>query len=277
MHDTPRSLISAHRGGRDEAPENTLAAFERARDLGIPGIECDVRLSADGVPVIIHDDTVDRTTNGTGEVHTLTVEQLARLDARASHHDWPSTPHVPTFAELMGLAEGFDYFEVEIKPDAPERAERIVPLLLAEVDRAGAREKVRFISFDPAIVALCRKLAADMMNSLIVRQTTEKEIQAALDLGCDGISGPVKTLTEPFVATAHEAGLKVTCWTANTDEDVDNMLAWNVDVIITAYPEYIRDRLAARQSAGRVLSPAVQSAGSQTPLPWLQAPCLTSR
>jgi glycerophosphoryl diester phosphodiesterase len=250
MHDTPHPLISAHRGGRDEAPENTLAAFERARDLGIPGAECDVHLSADGVPVVIHDDTVDRTTNGTGEVHTLTVERLARLDARASHEDWPIAPHVPTFAELMGLAEGFGYLEVEIKADAPERIERIVPLLIDEIDRAGARAKVRFISFDPDIVTLCHELAPDMMNSLIVIETTEKEIQAALDLGCDGIAGWVQTLSEPFVAAAHEAGLKVTCWTVNTDEDVDNMLAWNVDVITTDRPEYMRDRVVTRRSAG---------------------------
>ncbi|HEV2127888.1 MAG TPA: glycerophosphodiester phosphodiesterase family protein, partial [Thermomicrobiales bacterium] len=117
MTDTPHPLISAHRGGREEAPENTLAAFQRARDLGVPGAECDVRLSVDGVPVVIHDDTVDRTTDGTGAVHALTVAQLAQLDARAVHTNWPTTPHVPTFAEFMAVAEGFAYIEVEIKAD----------------------------------------------------------------------------------------------------------------------------------------------------------------
>lgn len=248
MTDLPHPLISAHRGGRDEAPENTMAAFEYAADLGVPGAECDVLLSGDGVPVIIHDETVDRTTDGTGAVHELTVDQLAQLDARSTHTDWPVAPHVPTFAELMAVADRFDYLEVEIKADDPARIERIVPLLIEEIDQAGAREKVRFISFDPEIVILARELAPDMMHSLIVVETTEQQIAAALELGCDGIAGWVQTLSEGFVTAAHNAGLTVTCWTVNTDQDFDNMLAWGVDVITTDRPKHMRDRLATRQA-----------------------------
>ncbi|MDQ4044757.1 MAG: hypothetical protein M3173_04835 [Chloroflexota bacterium] len=251
MTETAHPIISAHRGGRVEAPENTLDAFRRARDLGVPGAECDVHLSADGVPVVIHDDTVDRTTDGTGAVHALTVDQLARLDARAVHADWPTAPHVPTFAEFMEIARDFAYVEVEIKADAPERIERLVPLLIEEIDRADAREKVRLISFDPDIIALCREQAPDMMTSLIVYETTEQEIRAALDLGCDGIAGDVKTKSQRFVDDAHEAGLKVTCWTVNTDEDFDNMLAWGVDVITTDRPKHMLARLAGAHISAR--------------------------
>ncbi|HYH11356.1 MAG TPA: glycerophosphodiester phosphodiesterase family protein [Thermomicrobiales bacterium] len=241
-------LISAHRGGRQEAPENTLDAFRKAADNGIPGAECDLHLSADGVPVVIHDATVDRTTNGTGEVHELTVEKLAALDARADFVDWPTRPRVPTFAELMEIATSIDYMEVEIKPDAPERIERLLPRVIEEIDRVKAREMIRFISFDPDIVAACHRLAPDISLSLLTLQTTPKEIQDALRLGCDGIAGDVRTLTQEFTDMAHHEGLKVTCWTVNSDEDFDNMVAWGVDVVTTDRPTHMRDRLKSMRS-----------------------------
>jgi glycerophosphoryl diester phosphodiesterase len=245
MRDTPRLLISAHRGGRDEAPENTVAAFRYAAALGTPGAECDVHLSGDGVPVVIHDDTVDRTTNGTGEIRDLTAAALGALDARATHTDWPEPAGVPTFAEVLAVTREIDYFEVEIKADEPSRIEALVPLLIDAIDGAGRRGKVRFISFDPDACALCHRLAPDMMLSLLVNETTDVEIAQALELGCDGIAGDVKTATEGFVAAAHERGLTVTIWTVNEDTDFDNMLAWGVDVVTTDRPRHMLARLAA--------------------------------
>jgi glycerophosphoryl diester phosphodiesterase len=245
MTEAARPIVSAHRGGRAEAPENTLAAFEYAAALGTPGAECDVHLSGDGVPVVIHDETVDRTTDGIGEVHTLTVAELGALDARSIHTDWPERTGVPTFAEVLEVTKAIGYFEVEVKADDPARIERLVPLLIEEIDAAGAREIVRLISFDAEIVARCKRLAPDMMHSLITPYTTEKEIRQALDLRCDGIAGWVETLSEGFVTAAHEAGLTVTCWTVNEDADFDNMLAWGVDVITTDRPKHMLARLAA--------------------------------
>ena len=246
MTETHRPIVSAHRGGRVEAPENTLAAFRHAVQVGAQGAECDIQLSADDVPVVIHDETVDRTTNGTGEVHTITAGELSRLDARSVHADWPDPAGVPTFAEVLAVAKGLDYFEVEVKANAPERIATVVPKLIDEIDRAGARDTVRFISFDPDIVELCHRLAPDMMLSLITLKTTDMEIQRALDLGCDGIAGDVRTLSRGFVDAAHRAGLTVTCWTVNEDADFDNMLAWGVDVITTDRPKHMLERLAAR-------------------------------
>jgi glycerophosphoryl diester phosphodiesterase len=250
MNETLRPLISAHRGGRSEAPENTTAAFRYAAELGAPGAECDVHLSADGVPVVIHDDTVDRTTTGTGEIRDLTAEELAQLDARSTHTGWPEPVSVPTFAQVLEVTKDIAYFEVEIKADEPSRIAELVPLLIDEIDRAGMRERVRFISFDTDICALCHRLAPDMMLSLIVNQTTAAEIEQALELGCDGIAGWVETATERFVAAARERGLVVTIWTVNEDADFDNMLAWGVDVITTDRPQHMLDRLAARQPVG---------------------------
>lgn len=248
MNESHHPLISAHRGGRAEAPENTVAAFRYAAELGTPGAECDVHLSADGVPVVIHDDTVDRTTNGTGEIRDLTAAELAALDARSIHTDWPEPIGVPTFAEVLEVTKQIEYFEVEIKADEPSRIEELVPLVIDEIDRAGMREKVRFISFDPDICALCHRLAPDMKLSLIVSETTAAEIAHALELGCNGIAGWIETATEGFVAAARERGLAVTIWTVNEDADFDNVLAWGVDVITTDRPKHMLERLAASRA-----------------------------
>lgn len=249
MSESHHPLISAHRGGRAEAPENTVAAFRYAAGLGTPGAECDVHLSADGVPVVIHDDTVDRTTDGTGEIRDLTAAELAQLDARSVHADWPEVAGVPSFAQVLEVTKAIDYFEVEIKADEPSRIAELMPLMIDEIDRADMREMVRFISFDPDICALCHRLAPDMKLSLIVPETTASQIAHALELGCDGIAGWVETATEGFVAAAHDRDLAVTVWTVNEDADFDNMLAWGVDVITTDRPKHMLDRLAASRAA----------------------------
>lgn len=244
MHDaTARPLISAHRGGRHEAPENTVAAFARAAELGFHGAECDVQISADNVAVVIHDDTVDRTTNGTGEVHTLTSTELAALDARAGFSDWPTRPGVPTFAEVLQVAHAIDYVEVEIKPDAPERIERLVPRLIDDIDAADARSIVKFISFDPEILERCYQLAPDIPMALIGLFGNPADIQTAIDLHCNSIAGSVSHLTQAVVTAAHHAGLSVTCWTVNTAEDFANMLAWDIDVVTTDRPTLLRSLL----------------------------------
>ncbi len=244
-----RPLISAHRGGRAEAPENTAAAFERAAELGFRGAECDVRISADDIAVVIHDETVDRTTDGSGAVHTLTAAALGDLDARAGFTDWPTRPGVPTLAKMLETAQKLDYFEIEIKADAPERIERLVPLLIRDIDAAGARDIARFISFDAEILELCHQLAPDTPVALVGVFSTEADIQTAIDLHCASIAGSVSHLTREVVDAAHDAGLSVTCWTVNTPEEFANMLAWGVDVVTTDHPTLMRSLLEDRTAS----------------------------
>ncbi|MDQ3613605.1 MAG: hypothetical protein M3412_04675 [Chloroflexota bacterium] len=240
---TTRPLISAHRGGRAEAPENTAAAFARAAELGIPGAECDVRISGDGVAMVIHDVTVDRTTGSSGVVHRMSAAELGDLDARAESPEWPTRVGVPTFAEVAQIAREIEYFEVEIKADANERIERLIPLLIEEIDAAEIRDIVKFISFEPGILELCYELAPDIPMALVGVFGSETSIQAAIDLHCNSIAASVSHLTREVVDAAHKAGLSVTCWTVNTAEDFANMVEWGVDVVTTDRPTMMQSLL----------------------------------
>jgi glycerophosphoryl diester phosphodiesterase len=240
---TKRPLISAHRGGRAEAPENTAAAFARAAEMGIPGAECDVRISGDSVAMVIHDATVDRTTGSSGQVRLMTAAELGDLDARAESPDWPTPVAVPTFAEVAQIAREIEYFEVEIKADANERIERLIPLLIEDIDSTEIRDIVKFISFEPGILELCYELAPDIPMALVGVFGSETNIQAAIDLHCNSIAASVSHLNQDVVNAAHQAGLSVTCWTVNTAEDFANMVDWGVDVVTTDRPTMMQTLL----------------------------------
>lgn len=240
-------LISAHRGGRHEAPENTVAAFARAAELGFRGAECDVRLSADNVAVVIHDATVDRTTGASGEVHTFTATELGTLDARADFPDWPTRPGIPTFAEVLKVFRSIDYVEVEVKRDNPGRIAKLVPQLISDIDAAGIRDMIKFISFEPDNLRVCHEHAPDIPMALLGDFDTPAEVQTAIDLHCTSIAGDVDHLTQEVVDAAHDAGLDVTCWTVNTAEEFANILPWGVDVITTDRPRLLRSLLEDRQ------------------------------
>src|SRR5690606_24791471 len=118
--------IVSHRGAAFEAPENTIPGFEHALRLGMTTVEFDVHITADDQLVVIHDATVDRTTNGTGAVNQMTLSELQALDARAIHTDWPEPCRIPTFEETLRALAGMPNMEVEIKSDTPENMRRVV-------------------------------------------------------------------------------------------------------------------------------------------------------
>src|SRR5436309_263912 len=109
-------FIVAHRGASALAPENTLAAFRRALEAGAPAVECDVHLTADGAPIVIHDARVDRTTNGTGEVASLTLAALRALDAGGWFDPRFAGERLPTLEETLAIAAGRSRVFVELKP-----------------------------------------------------------------------------------------------------------------------------------------------------------------
>ena len=231
----------AHRGARAYAPENTLLAFALAYDLGADGIECDVQRSRDGRLVIIHDDLVDRTTDGTGAVASMSFRELSTLDAGV----FPRIPQrIPTLQETLDLArERNGLINIEIKGGSVEAsigiARAVEPVLLALGD--AFRRKVLVSSFDhPALTLLKERLPWLRIATLFDKDWRHQDVvTAARKLQAEAIH-PAAVLVDPaLIRRAHDAGLQVNVWTVNAPHDIRQLVAWGVDGIFTDYPERV--------------------------------------
>jgi glycerophosphoryl diester phosphodiesterase len=236
-------ILYGHRGARFEAPENTLTGFRHALRQGITAFEFDVHLSADDQLVVIHDATVDRTTNGSGAVATMTVAELASLDARSIFPDWPEPAGVPALDQVLDLIGHADDMEIEIKTDRPERLQRVAELVLDAIRRFDLGERANVTSFDPVALEAIGRLAPQQRRGFIAKFETAQDLATALRLGARHCAIPIKTGSAERVREAHDAGLRVTGWQGNTREDVHTLLAWDVDAITSDYPTLARSVL----------------------------------
>ncbi len=261
-----RVLCYAHRGARAYAPENTLLAFATAFDVGADVIECDVRLSRDRHPVVIHDATLDRTTNGRGPVRARTLAELRTLDAGWSHGQPARIPMLVEVLDMVRLRGG--RINLEVKGESIEEslttAESIGPVL--EDLPADLRPRVLVSSFDHAAIAqLKEQLPWLQIGMLYGTEWKDQDlVTPALLLGAGAIHPEVRLLTQDAVIQAHEAKLQVNVWTANSWTRIRRLLQWNVDGIFSDFPERVVILRAAQPSAGSAgtAPDAVPSAGS---------------
>jgi glycerophosphoryl diester phosphodiesterase len=200
--------VIGHRGACAHAPENTLASFAKAAELGCAMVEFDVRLSADGVPVVFHDDTLERCTNGRGPVGRLTAVQLARLDAGGGEP-------VPTLAQVLALcaARGLGV-NMEIKPDrgAGDATARAA-LAVARAQWRGAPPLVS--SFDFAALDAARLCAPDWPRSLLLERVPGNWADLVRRFGCAALGAHHRALPAALVAQMNAAGLAVMAYTVN--------------------------------------------------------------
>lgn len=231
-----RKILFGHRGAAGEAPENTLDGFAHARQIGVRAIELDVRLSADEQLVVIHDATVDRTTNATGSVSNLAAAQLMRVDARGSCPTWRSPVGVPLLSEVLQAYHDFDAFQLEIKTDTPSRLEALAARLIAQVEHFQIAERVVVTSFDPAALVIVRRFAPLVRRGFIGAYDGDRDLDTALQLDCWNACTPLTTSSKRMVHAAQASGLHVTGWLGNTVADLETLLDWGVDSITSDYP-----------------------------------------
>ena len=231
----------AHRGARGHAPENTLLAFDLAFDLGADAVECDVRQSRDGRLVVIHDDTLDRTTNGKGPVAGKSFVELRALDAGRSRRIPQAIPALEEVLELVRRRDG--WINLEIKGHSIEEsvatAVALEPVLRALPE--ARRSRVLVSSFEhPAIVHLKECLPWLRLGALFGSEWRGQDLVApALALGAEAIHPEAGLLTEESVIAAHQAGLRVNVWTANSWARIRRLLRWRVDGIFSDLPERV--------------------------------------
>ncbi len=226
-------LRIAHRGHSANAPENTLAAFRQAMAQGVEGIEFDVRLSADGVPVVIHDEVVDRTTNGSGVVREMTVAELKALDAGSRTSPRYAGERIPTLVEALSSLRGTLALCIELK--APGTALPTVALL-----REMEMENQAIIfSFNADWLREVAHLAPSMRRLLLGNWTPLDDAAAfadwmglAREVSAGALGIPERVLHTAHVEAIHRARIGVIAWTVNDAERMRTLAAMGVDGII---------------------------------------------
>jgi glycerophosphoryl diester phosphodiesterase len=242
--------LIGHRGARFEAPENTVPGFRYALGIGIDSFELDIHLTKDRELVVIHDATVDRTTNGKGSVADLTLEEIQRLDARSNFTAWPEPCVVPTLGQVLETLNAVPYVEIEIKTDLPERLDVVVPKAAGIIEAHGMAERVFFTSFDPYALEVAQTVAPAVRRGFIAKWNVDACRVEAERLGVSLAGFPYATGSTELVSWAKTAGILITGWPTNSQEALDQAIEWGVDAICTDAPTEIR-RLLAQQGESR--------------------------
>jgi len=247
--DSEHPQVFAHRGGCALGPENTIAAFDIGMRAGADGLELDVHLSSDGVVVVHHDATLDRTTDASGRLAARTAAELARVDAGAHFVAADGRAPfrrqgigIPTLRDVLRRYAGIPII-VEMKVDAPEMGEA----LAAEVRAASAVERVCAAGFGARSLRAARHALPEMMTSACqpevrlalyrswvrwpVRRPPYRAYQVPEHVGTTRIVSP------RFLRDAHQAGLTVQVWTVDERSDMERLLGWGVDALISNRPD----------------------------------------
>lgn len=239
------AFTAAHRGDRAVAPENTLPALQAALDSTFGFVEIDVQLSADGVPVLIHDVSVDRTTDGEGLVAELSLAQLKALDAGSWYDAAFAGTRIPTLEEFLAILETSDKTAlIELKGFwSVEEVQEVSRLLHAY----SAQERVVFASFNFATLGNVADVSSRYPLVIIRRELPADPVALARLFGAIAIlTAPVSLEADPTaVTTMHEAGLGLLVYTLNSEKRWSEALALGVDGIVTDRPSSLDSWLAA--------------------------------
>jgi glycerophosphoryl diester phosphodiesterase len=241
--------VIAHRGDSAHRPENTLASFASALEIGASLVELDVQLTGDGHVVVLHDPAVDRTTDGRGEVRKMSLSEVRALSAgypQRFGETW-SGERVPTLAEALALLHGRARVMIEIKKEAVSDDDEggIEARTIAEVRRQGLAESVALISFEHRALVRCREIAPEVTRGhLFSGPPLEGIVPAAHDAGC-GIVMPHKSLLSDSLADRiPEAGLKLATWVVDEPNELKELARFGLYGVGSNCPGVLLQALA---------------------------------
>ena len=241
-------LNFAHRGASHDAPQNTLAAFRLAREMGADGVELDVQASKDGEAVVIHDFTVDATTDGQGAVKDKTLAELKELDAGSWFDTWFAGERIPTLEEvLVGVGHQL-LLNIELKTKGLRNAD-LVAEVVRLIEDHNLVHRVIVSSFNPLALRRVKKLnhhiptgllyyfdlSAHLLRTLLVLVANPDALHPAKDL-----------VSQEYMTWAKERGYRVNVWTVDEPAEMERLVALGVDGIITNRPDVLKEVLDIR-------------------------------
>ncbi len=245
-------LRIAHRGasGRGLAPENTLAAFEKALDIGVDMLEIDVRVTGDGQLIVLHDPSLDRTTDCEGIVREMRLDEIRQADAGDGER-------VPILPEVFDLARNRASILLEIKSDFI--AERVVQAIAD----AQIEEQVVVQSFNPQTVERVKRLAPHLPSSLLIGElpTTPSRVRArrlvsqVLEVGANTLSIWHATLTPSLIEEMRKRGIAVWAWTVDEEITMRDLAMMGVQGLVTNYPDVLNNVLDDLMESGQAQPP----------------------
>ena len=238
-----KPVIFGHRGASKFAPENTMAAFDLAFHEGAPAIELDTMLSKDGVPVVIHDSTLERTTNGTGFVARFTADELTKLDAGSSFSDEFKGESIPLLKDVFTKYKGKMLINVELKNShAPfDQLPFIVAQMVKELDNL---DSVIFSSFLPLTLLRLKRVLPQARIALLVGDPLYDRMLSTRFfsfLSPDYIHPSRSYITPQYLGREHRHGRRVNVWTVNDLSQAKNFISWGIDGMITDDPKGLLD------------------------------------
>lgn len=255
----PYPLWIAHRGAGKLAPENTLAAFRLGARHGFRAFECDVKLSADRVPFLLHDATLERTTSGTGIGSGLAWQNLSQLDAGSWHSPTFAGEPLPALTAIAAFIQQHGFaLNIEIKPTPGDEVET-GRLVAAEAARLWAGQAVPPLlsSFCPDALAAAAEAAPRLQRALLLDSLRDTWFDETRALGCVAVVTHFRLMTVELISTLHEADLRALVYTVNDAREVERLIALGIDGLITDAVDRFAPEHFASKKAGNPNRPGV--------------------
>jgi len=221
-------LKISHRGASAYEPENTLRAIKRALGYAVDMIEVDVRETRDGQIVVIHDETLERTTNGRGYVHQMSFSELRKLDAGKGER-------IPTLQEVIDLVKGRVGLVIELKDSTT--ADKVAEILAEN----NFTDQTLVTSFIHSAVKTIKELNPQLKTGVIFRSAPIKPSQLALDANANALFPYYKYVTTQMIEDAHNNQLTANVWTVDTREEIEHYVRMGVDGVVTNKPDLLTD------------------------------------
>ncbi|WP_017416254.1 glycerophosphodiester phosphodiesterase [Clostridium tunisiense] len=230
-----------HRGASGYFPENTMIAFEKALEMGATGIETDVQMTKDGVLVLIHDEYVNRTTDGIGLVKDFTYKELMKLNASSYMKTYASPTSIPTVEELIALAKEKNItvnFEIKsgiiIYPNIEEK-------LIEFIYKKGLQDNVILSSFNHYSLVKCKEVSKEINTGILYMEALYKPENYCVSIGANALHPHFYSAQPEIIEAAHYKGLKVNPFTVDDENIMKNLILSGTDGIITNYPDKLKN------------------------------------